>query len=71
MIDTHGRDVAHTKEIRGFDSAMSCNDAVRAVDEHGIDEPELLNAGSDLLDLLCGVSAGVFRSWPEGGRGLI
>jgi hypothetical protein len=46
-------------------------DAIRAIDQSGIDKSELLNAGGDLLDLPGRMRAGIFEARFELARVLI
>jgi hypothetical protein len=60
-IDPHRRNVAHAKPFRRFNATMPRDNPVGAVDQNWIDEPKLLNAGSDLPDLPYRMNAWIAR----------
>ena len=45
---------------------MARNDAILAVQQDRIREPEFLDAGSDLADLLLGMGPGIPGEWNQG-----
>jgi hypothetical protein len=51
MVDSHGRDIAHPKELCRLDSAVSGDYSIGGVDQDRIDETELCDARRDLPDL--------------------
>src|SRR5665213_2170896 len=62
MGDADGRYVVHTEQFGGSHAAVTGDYPVAPIDENGADKPKLLNAGSDLFDLFCGVGPGISRT---------
>jgi hypothetical protein len=51
MVDPHGRDIAHAKELCRLDPAVAGDDSIGAFNQDRIDKPKFCDACGDLSDL--------------------
>jgi hypothetical protein len=59
VIQADHRHLGHAERFDGLNARMASDDPVLVIDENRVDEADLANAGSELLNLLARVRAGI------------